>query len=213
MSKIAGELNAEMSKTIGSKEYNEWLNSPLTKALKRSFEQSITDPENQPSQYGTVTLDIYERLEEQLAAFIEKLEALPEYWSSDIGDAIVKVDDLRAIIEQEKSKISEVLKNSQAEQEKDKLSTSEPVGVVEYDYYPDGFPKGQWGKLTQSFMIAEGTPLYTSPQPTPQDAIDAERYRWLREGCNEKYTKASFIASQKYGFEWDKAIDQAMKNE
>ena len=64
MSKIAGELNAEMSKTIGSKEYNEWLNSPLTKALKRSFEQSITDPENQPSQYGTVTLAMYEHLEE-----------------------------------------------------------------------------------------------------------------------------------------------------
>ena len=56
MSKIAGELNAEMMGTINSATYQAWLNSPLTKALKKSFEQSITDPENQPSQYGTVTL-------------------------------------------------------------------------------------------------------------------------------------------------------------
>ena len=76
MSKIAGELNAEMSKTIGSKEYNEWLNSPLTQALKRSFEQSITDPENQPSQYGTVTLAMYEHLEEQITASQQRVAEL-----------------------------------------------------------------------------------------------------------------------------------------
>ena len=68
MSKIAGELNAEISKTITSADYQAWLNSPLTKALKQSFEQSITDPENQPSQYGTVTLEAYEALEAKLAA-------------------------------------------------------------------------------------------------------------------------------------------------
>ena len=76
MSKIAGELNAEMSKTIGSKEYNEWLNRPLTKALKRSFEQSITDTENQPSQYGTVTLAMYEHLEEQITASQQRVAEL-----------------------------------------------------------------------------------------------------------------------------------------
>ena len=76
MSKIAGELNAEMSKTIGSKEYNEWLNRQLTKALKRSFEQSITDPENQPSQYGTVTLAMYEHLEEQITASQQRVAEL-----------------------------------------------------------------------------------------------------------------------------------------
>ena len=53
---------------IGSREYKEWLDSPLTKALKSSFEQSVTDPENQPSQYGTVKLEMYEALEDQLAA-------------------------------------------------------------------------------------------------------------------------------------------------
>ena len=57
-----------MSKTITSAEYNAWLEHPLTKGLKRSFQQSITDPENQPSQYGTVTLEMYEALEDQLAA-------------------------------------------------------------------------------------------------------------------------------------------------
>ena len=52
-----------MSKTTTSAEYNAWLEHPLTKGLKRSFQQSITDPENQPSQYGTVTLEMYEALE------------------------------------------------------------------------------------------------------------------------------------------------------
>ena len=61
-----------MSKTITSAEYNAWLEHPLTKGLKRSFQQSITDPENQPSQYGTVTLEMYEALEDQLAAAQEQ---------------------------------------------------------------------------------------------------------------------------------------------
>ena len=61
---------------IGSKEYDEWLNNPLTMALKRSFEQAVTDPENQPSQYGTVTLAMYETLE---AALREAREALIPY--------------------------------------------------------------------------------------------------------------------------------------
>ena len=55
-----------MSKTITSAEYNAWLEHPLTKGLKRSFQQSITDPENQPSQYGTVTLEMYEALESEI---------------------------------------------------------------------------------------------------------------------------------------------------
>lgn len=61
-----------MSKTITSAEYNAWLEHPLTKGLKRSFEQSVTDHENQPSQYGTVTLEMYEALEDQLAAAQEQ---------------------------------------------------------------------------------------------------------------------------------------------
>lgn len=55
-----------MSKTITSAEYNAWLEHPLTKGLKRSFEQSVTDHENQPSQYGTVTLEMYEALESEI---------------------------------------------------------------------------------------------------------------------------------------------------
>ena len=62
-----------MSKTITSAEYNAWLEHPLTKGVKRSFQQSITDPENQPSQYGTVTLEMYEALEDQLAAAQEEI--------------------------------------------------------------------------------------------------------------------------------------------
>ena len=129
---------------------------------------------------------MYERLEAQLAAFIEKLEALRVCFlelSANKTEKFVLYDDLRATIEQEKSKIS----------------TSEPVGVVECDYYPDGFPKGQWGNLTQSFMIAEGTLLYTSPQPTPLNVIDAERWRWFIENWGEPHV--------------EQAIDQAMKSE
>ena len=78
MSKIAGEFNAEIMGTINSTTYQAWLNSPLTKALKRSFEQSITDPENQPSQYGTVTLEMYEQVEEKLAASLFREAKLRE---------------------------------------------------------------------------------------------------------------------------------------
>lgn len=59
---------------IGSREYKEWLDSPLTKALKSSFEQSVTDPENQPSQYGTVTLAMYELVCKQRDLAVEALE-------------------------------------------------------------------------------------------------------------------------------------------
>jgi hypothetical protein len=38
---------------------------------------------------------------------------------------------------------------------------------------------------------------------------DAGRYRWLRDGNNEKGTKAHKIAVRLYGFEWDEAIDAA----
>jgi hypothetical protein len=73
-----------MSKTITSAEYQAWLEHPLTKALKRSFGQSVTDPENQPSQYGTVTLEYmkkeidaaYERAAEVCEGMYDKQELL-----------------------------------------------------------------------------------------------------------------------------------------
>ena len=76
------QWSVDGGKTITSAEYNAWLNSPLTKALKRSFEQSITDPENQPSQYGTVTLEMYEALEDQLAAAQEEIESNKAYFTT-----------------------------------------------------------------------------------------------------------------------------------
>lgn len=42
--------------------------------LRESFEQSITDPENQPSQYGTVPLEWYLRDEALLRQALEALE-------------------------------------------------------------------------------------------------------------------------------------------
>lgn len=41
------------------------------------------------------------------------------------------------------------------------------------------------------------------------DKRDAERYRWLRDGCDEKHSRASHIAKHCYGLEWDAAIDAA----
>jgi len=39
---------------------------------------------------------------------------------------------------------------------------------------------------------------------------DAERYRWLRNGCDDKGSPATRIAANCYGMEWDAAIDAAM---
>lgn len=45
--------------------------------LRESFEQSITDPENQPSQYGTVPLDWHLRDEALLRQALKALEFIP----------------------------------------------------------------------------------------------------------------------------------------
>ena len=42
---------------------------------------------------------------------------------------------------------------------------------------------------------------------------DAARYRWLRHGCDERWSRATHIAANYYGSEWDAAIDAAMKGE
>ena len=42
---------------------------------------------------------------------------------------------------------------------------------------------------------------------------DAKRYRWLREGCDEKGSRASRIAANLYGMEWNENIDKAMKEQ
>lgn len=39
------------------------------------------------------------------------------------------------------------------------------------------------------------------------DARDAARYRWLRDGCDAKDSPATRIATRFYGIEWDAAID------
>lgn len=87
----------EMTK-ITSEDYQAWLDHPLTKALKQSFEQSITDKENQPSQYGTVTLEMYEAIESELAAVNAEREAAlarlseeRDIWDRMFGDGADKL--------------------------------------------------------------------------------------------------------------------------
>lgn len=54
-----------------------------------------------------------------------------------------------------------------------------------------------------------------APQPAPaplsDDAKDAARYRWLREGNDAKHGAAWHVAVNLYGCEWDAAIDAARK--
>lgn len=83
-----------MSKTITSAEYNAWLEPPLTKGLKRSFQQSITDPENQPSQYGTVTLEMYEALESEITTLKSALKVAHENLDA-IRFAVEPYDDIK----------------------------------------------------------------------------------------------------------------------
>lgn len=80
---------------IGSREYKEWLDSPLTKALKSSFEQSVTDPENQPSQYGTVTLAMYELVCKQRDLAVEALESCVRDDDGCIASAIRTIDTIK----------------------------------------------------------------------------------------------------------------------
>ena len=42
---------------------------------------------------------------------------------------------------------------------------------------------------------------------------DAERYRWLRDGNDNKKSAACHIAVNCYGLEWDDAIDAAIAQE
>ena len=43
--------------------------------VEESFDQALTDPENQPSQYGTVTLKMYEVLQDTCRMQAQKLAA------------------------------------------------------------------------------------------------------------------------------------------
>lgn len=87
----------------------------------------------------------------------------------------------------------------------------EPVAVVVPCYTPSGKRVALYS-AKQDLPI--GTQLYTAPQPSPAaqgDALDAARYRWLREGNDAKHGAAWHVAVNLYGCEWDAAIDDARK--
>ena len=42
---------------------------------------------------------------------------------------------------------------------------------------------------------------------------DAERYRWLKNECNDKGTAGTYIARELFGFEWNRAIDAVIAQE
>jgi len=49
-----------------------------------------------------------------------------------------------------------------------------------------------------------------APEPLSDDAKDAARYRWLREGNDAKHGAAWYVAVNLCGCEWDAAIDAAL---
>jgi hypothetical protein len=59
----------------------------LTDSLAKSFEQSVTDPENQPSQYGTVPMDKYVEAANDLQRAIQVLDAL---WDKKRGTHVTQ---------------------------------------------------------------------------------------------------------------------------
>ena len=72
------------------------------------------------------------------------------------------------------------------------------------------------GKLIELFMHDDAAMLaYATKAVAAQAAelealrADAERYRWLRDGCDDKLSEATRIAADCYGMEWDAAIDAA----
>ena len=123
---------------------------------------------------------------ETVTGFIEKLEALQVCFlelSANKTEKFVLYDDLRAIIEQAK-----------AEQ-------SEPVAWRYYD--------SKWGEYSFSevrFPERKSEPLYTAPQPTPQNVIDAELGKLVRQKMqsgNDIPVSRCVVTREEY--------DQAMK--
>jgi len=105
------------------------------------------------------------------------------------------------------------------------LPTAAPVGDLPElpepaEYFV--FAGLDWHRATAAYFNScsgEKLVLYTADQMrayaraalSAGDAVDAQRYRWLRDQCNHKGTEGSRIASREYGMDWDTAIDKAMR--
>lgn len=76
------------------------------------------------------------------------------------------------------------------------------LGLVD----PDWVDAPKNAKQLADAILAE---LNHPSQEYEQMKADAERYRWLKNGCDEKSGEATRIAIKCYGIEWDEAIDAA----
>lgn len=68
-------------------------------------------------------------------------------------------------------------------------------------------------KYTRSIPAAELATLRENAAEADELRKDAERYRWLRDGNDNKKSAACHIAVNCYGLEWDDAIDAAIAKE
>ena len=77
-------LEAKLEAHIQWREVSGWKHDEQDKKIERlkkeleSIEQAITDPENQPSQFGTVTLAIYEKMNLEAIKWKDKYDELLE---------------------------------------------------------------------------------------------------------------------------------------
>jgi hypothetical protein len=68
--------------------------------------------------------------------------------------------------------------------------------------------KKMWGQADYIEFLR--TQLADATRKLEEASKDARRYRWLREGCNDKGSAASFLVENYYGMEWDEKIDAAL---
>ena len=68
-------------------------------------------------------------------------------------------------------------------------------------------------KPKTSIPAAELATLRENAAEADELRKDAERYRWLRDGNDNKKSAACHIAVNCYGLEWDDAIDAAIAQE
>lgn len=85
----------------------------------------------------------------------------------------------------------------------------EPVGFVDADGDFHGFLPANGRVYSSDQMLAYAEAI--AAERVREWQADAERYRWLRDGCNEKAGEATRIAQRCYGLEWDAAIDAAIQ--
>jgi hypothetical protein len=129
---------------------------------KAKLEQAITDPENQPSQYGTITLDEHEK----------KVSAITEKYS-DAVDRFVKEREKVFALEQAAEPVAYVV-------------------AAQYEDGSHAGHRLEWRGRNEANDLPKGTPLYTHPAPRKPMTRDDMRKLLAEHFDNDELTGADF---------------------